>query len=455
MKINIKYIATTLIATMALSATAQTTRSGYFTEGFLYRYEMNPALDNDKNYIAFPALGNVNVGINGNLGLQDLIYNVDGKTTTFLNPAVDTKTFLDAVGNNSKFGTDMKIGILSAGFKAWGGYNTIAINARINGKTNVPTTFMKMLKEGVENKVYDISDLGIHADAYAELALGHSHKINNQWKVGGALKFLVGGANIDADFEQAHLNLGKDAWEIAVEGQLQSSVKGLVYQRETNSNTGHEYVSGMDIDNIGINGFGVAVDLGVEFKPNKDWSFSASVLDLGFINWNNNMLASTNGLQRFTTDKYSFNVDKDMTNSFNDELDKVMDDMSALYELNDMGDQGSRSKMIGATINVGAEFKLPVYRRLSFGLLNTTRIQGDYTWTEFRLSANVNPVKAFSASANLAVGTYGCAFGWLMNVNVTGFNLFVGMDHMVTDLAKQGIPLTSNASVNMGINFPF
>ncbi len=455
MKLNIKHIALAIFATAAVSASAQTTRSAYFTDGYLYRYEMNPAFDNEKNYIAMPALGNVNVGINGNLGLEDLLYNVNGKTTTFLNPAVDTYTFLDAIGDNTRLGTDIKLGLLSAGFKAWGGYNTVAINARVNGKTRIPTSFMQLLKEGAQNKVYDISDLGIHADAYGEIAFGHSRKINDKWRVGGAVKFLVGVANLDADFEQAHLSLGHDTWQIAVEGQVQSSIKNLVYEHDRNKHTGHEYVNGVDIDKFGLNGFGMAIDLGGEFKMNQDWTFSASILDFGFINWGNNMLASTNGLQQISTDKYTFNVDPDAENSFNDEIDVVRDDLSALYELNDMGDQGSRTKMIAATLNLGAEFTLPVYRPLSFGFLNTTRIHGSYTWTEFRLSANVNPVKPFSAGANIAMGTYGCAFGWIMNVNVTGFNMFIGMDHMLTDVSKQFVPLTSNASFNFGINFPF
>lgn len=455
MKLNIKHIALAILATATVSASAQTTRSAYFTEGYLYRYEMNPAFDNEKNYIAMPALGNVSAGINGNLGLEDLLYNVNGKTTTFLNPAVDTHSFLDAIGDNTRLGTDIKLGLLSAGFKAWGGYNTVAINARVNGKTRIPTSFMQLLKEGAQNKVYDISDLGIHADAYGEIAFGHSRKINDKWRVGGAVKFLIGVANIDADFEQAHLSLGQDAWQIAVDGQVQSSVKNLIYEHDRNKHTGHEYVDGVDIDKFGLNGFGVAIDLGGEFKLNQDWTFSASILDLGFINWGNNMLASTNGLQQISTDKYTFNVDPDAENSFKDEIDVVRDDLSALYELNDMGDQGSRTKMIAATLNLGAEFTLPVYRPLSFGFLNTTRIHGSYTWTEFRLSANVNPVKPFSAGANIAMGTYGCAFGWIMNVNVTGFNMFIGMDHMLTDVSKQFVPLTSNASFNFGINFPF
>ncbi len=456
MKLNIKAITVVAVAVAScLSVVAQNTRSAYFTDGYLYRYQMNPAIENERNFIAMPALGNMNVGMNGTLSLDDVIYNVNGQTTTFLNPAVDTGEFLDAIGDNSRLGADIKMGVLAAGFKGFKGYNTISVNLRGNVQTHLPTSLLALMKEGIENKVYDISDFRAHADAYVEFALGHSHKINEQWRVGGAVKFLVGVGNVDADFNQAHLSLGEDSWDVVVEGQLQSSIKGLTYKREINDRTGHEYVSGFDVDGVDVNGFGVALDLGAQFKLNKDWNFSASVLDFGFINWSNNVLASTNGVQKFSTDKYSFNVDDEAMNSFDNEWDKMRDDLSVLYELNDMGDQGSRSKMLAATINLAAEYTLPVYRNLSFGLLNTTRLQGDYTWTEFRLSANVNPVKAFSAGANVAMGTYGCAFGWIMNVNVPGFNFFMGMDHTMFKLAKQGVPLSSNASVNIGMNFPF
>ena len=452
-----KYIKTAIIsatAVLSFGAVAQNTNSAYFTEGYTHRYQLNPAFDNEKNFISIPGVGNINVATHGTIGLDNIFYNVDGKTTTFMNPAVDA-SFLNDINDVSRLAGDVNINLLSAGFKAFNGYNTVSINVRGNLNTHLPKTIVSFMKEGVENKTYDISDFDAHADVYGEIALGHSHKLGDKWRVGGAVKFLLGGANIDAKFNKAELTLGEDEWSAITNAEVQASVKGLTYEHDINKETGHEYVSGMDVDGTGLNGFGMAFDLGAEFKPNQDWAFSAALLDLGFINWNNNMVASTGGDKSFTTSTYSFNVDEDAPNNFSDEFDMMMNDLSALYELEDEGDAGSRTTTLGATLNLGAEFTLPVYRNLKFGLLNSTRIQGDYSWTEFRLSANINPVKPFSAGANFAVGTYGCSFGWLMNVNVTGFNMFVGMDHFMGKLTKQGLPLSSNASVNMGINIPF
>ena len=106
-------------------------------------------------------------------------------------------------------------------------------------------------------------------------------------------------------------------------------------------------------------------------------------------------------------------------------------------------------------MTAGAQYSLPVYRRLKFGLMNTTRINGDFSWTEFRLSADVQPVKCFSAGVNIAEGTFGFKFGGIINIKAPGFNLFVATDCIPGKLAKQYAPLNSNLNVNFGLNFPF
>lgn len=439
----------------AAAVLAQNTRSGYFLEDYTYRFQLNPAMENSKGFVAMPALGNMNIAMNGTLKVSDVIYNVDGKTTTFLNPGVSAQEVMNNISDKNRIGADLRVTILAAGFKAWGGYNTISLSARASLEAQLPGSIFSLVKEGVANKTYDISNLRAFGNAFGELALGHSRPVGDKWRVGGALKFLIGGGYLDARLNHADLTLGENEWTITTEAEISANIKGLKYKTDLNDKTGHRYVSGAEIDGAGINGFGMAVDLGAVYKPSRDWTVSAALLDLGFINWSNNMLASTNGVKTFNTDRYTFNVDDDKTNSFENEWEKMKDDLSALYELDDMGDTGSKTRSLGATMNIGVEYTLPVYRRLSFGLLNTTRIQGSYSWTDFRLSANIAPVKCFDASVNMSAGTYGVGFGWLLNFHTTGFNFFVGMDRTMAKVTKQFVPLNSNASVNLGINFPF
>lgn len=164
------------------------------------------------------------------------------------------------------------------------------------------------------------------------------------------------------------------------------------------------------------------------------------------------MLATTDGVQEFNTDAFTFGVSgDDAKDAWND----MKDQLSYLYQLEDKGDVGAKTRSLRTTLNWGVEYELPYYRRLHFGLVNSTTFNGLFTATEFRFSANVRPVDILSASANFVAGTYGCGFGWLVNLNLTGFNLFIGMDQTMGRLAKQGIPLNSNAQVNFGLNFPF
>lgn len=458
-----KKIKAVVLAAMCggLTLNAQHTYSGYFTDGYLFRHQMNPAASNEQSYVSMLGIGNVDVSLRGNLAVKDVLYNVNGKTTTFLNPAVSADEFLGNIKDKNRIRTDVNVQLLGAGFKAFGGYNTVGLSARANVNVNLPGALLRLAKQGMENKTYDISDFDAHGEAYAELAFGHSRDITENLRVGGKLKFLLGAGNVDAQFKKAQLTLGENEWTAVTDAEVQTSLKNFKYETETKmrgpegEEHKHTYVSDVDYDKFSLNGFGLAIDLGAEYRLDDDWRFSAALLDLGFIRWNNNMVASTNGEKTFTTDKYIFNLDDEATNSFENEGDRLFDDLCNLYELQNNGDKGGRTRLLGATLNLGAEYALPAYRKLTFGLVNSTRIQGEYTWTQFRLSANVAPADIVSVGVNLGVGTFGADFGWIVNFHPNGFNLFLGMDHLVGELAKQGIPLSSNASFNLGMNFPF
>ncbi len=458
---QIKFFMAVAVLDLATTiANAQNLNSGYFADGYLYRHDLNPAFANKQGYVAMPGIGNLNVGMNSNLRMDKIFYNVDGKTALFIHPKVDAGSFLSAVKDKNKIAVDLHEQILGFGFKGMGGYNTFEINARANVGVNIPGSLFRLAKQGIENKTYDISDFAAHADAYGEIALGHSHQINEKLRIGAKMKFLLGVANIDADFKKAQLTLGEDEWVGVTNAEIQTSLKKMAYKIEETERgpegeeNVHRYVSGVDNSKWGINGFGLAFDLGAEYKWDENWSFSAALLDLGYIGWKTNYVASTDGDREIHTSKYIFNVDDDASNSFENESDRFVEGLSELYELQDKGNKGSRSRGLAATMNLGVEYTPDFYRKMSFGLTNSTRM-GKYGWTEFRLSTNVAPTNIFSASANVALGTYGFSFGWLLNFHPTGFNMYLGMDHTLSKLAKQGLPLSGRGNVNIGINIPF
>ncbi len=438
------------------SAMTQSSYSGYFIDGYLYRYTINPAIANKKSYIALPALGNHNISLKGNLALTDVLYQINNQTVTFLHPDLSTNEVLKNIEDNNQLGLNVKMQLLSAGFKAFNGYNTIGFSARGNAYISVPGELFRMAKEGVTNKTYDISALNSHLDAFFELSLGHTHQISEKFHVGATLKVLIGGGNLDAQFNKAELVLDEDEWIITLDAQVESSMKGFKYETDINENTNNSYVSGANLDDIGfINGRGFAVDLGMLYQPNDNISLSASVVDLGFIQWNNNVVATTHGEKVFKSGDYIFNVDENQENNFDDEIQRIGNELTALFELNNTGDQGVISKGIGTTINLGSSYTLPSYKKLTFGLLSTTRLQKNFNWTDVRFSLNWTPCNSFSGSLASGYGSLGASLGGIVNVQLKGFNLFVGMDQIIGKISKQYIPLSGDGTVHVGLNILF
>ena len=459
------YMMTAAMTLCGTAVTAQTMNSAYFTGDYKYRHDLNPAYGNEQNYISWPALGNLNVSTHGNFGYGDVVINnpmfgkgSDKKMTTFLNPYISSSDALSGFSKgNNRISGNVDITILSAGFKAFGGYNTIELGARTSFGMSLPYELFEFAKN-TGNKSYDIGDVTANATAFAQLAFGHSHQIGDKLRIGAKVKFLFGGARADLKMENLKADLtADDKWTVTGKATANVSMKGFTYlesEEEYNDPQRGTYrkVDDIDIDGAGLGGFGMAFDLGGIYKINRDWTVSAAVVDLGFINWSNNMQA-TNRSQSFIFNGFHDTaVKSDHTNSLDNQADKYGDQIADFANLSDEGDQGSRSTGFGATVNVGCEYTLPVYRKLTFGLLSSTRINGDHTWTEGRLSANVAPLKWLDGGINFAVNSYTASMGWVLNIHPKGQNFFIGMDHLLGKTSKEFIPLSSNASVCVGFN---
>ena len=450
--INRKLMVLSLAAASVMGVAAQEASTGYFMENYNMRWQMNPAFGNRNNYVGFPGLGNVNVGGNGNFGPKDIVYPLDGKTVLFTNPGISAEEVLGNLKNVNRFSGGANYGILQGGFKAFGGYNNIAINGRAQSDIAIPKSIFSLLKEGVGNQTYDIKDLHAKAAVYAEIIFNHSREIKQVpgLRAGASLKLMLPFGFAEADFNSLALELGKDNWKAQSDARLRLGMKGMRYETKVNDRTGKRYVSGVDTDGykFGINGFGFGFDLGATYKWN-DFDFSLAFTDLGMISFSSVQEASTNGTKKFETDGHVIGI-----GDHGDSWDRLVDDLSPLYELDDNGTTSSSIALLGK-FRAGVDYKFPLYERLHFGLMNTTNLSSMFPSTEFRLSANVEPVDGVAVSLSGGAGTYGANYGFLLSVGNKWFNWLIGMDYAALKFDKNGIPLTSNMDFHMGINIPF
>ena len=207
------------------------------------------------------------------------------------------------------------------------------------------------------------------------------------------MKFLVGLAKATVKIDRLDIEATPDAWKITPSGaQAYLSGKGLIvptrgetgnyddsdYELDANGNRtdklkpgSEQLISYDDVDfddkNIGPTGFGMAFDFGATYRLNDEWTFSAAVLDLGFIRWKNTVKASMNNSFEFN----GFNEipiksdlgDNDL-NSIDNQADRIVDDLEQMAKFTKDGEGLKRTTALAATLNLGAEYTLPAYDRL-------------------------------------------------------------------------------------------
>lgn len=463
-----KIMAAAAMMATAMNTAAQELRTTYFMQTSDLRHEMNPALL-DHSYVSMPFLGNMNVGTTGNFGAKTFIfdmqptwegYGVDGRTrTTFMHPNVDTDEFLGGLKDNNRLGVSLKYQIFGFAFKAFGGFNSVDMSLRSNTNISMPKSLFEFMKTTGNKTDYSITDLGARTENFVELGLGHSHKVNEKWTVGGKLKFLFGVGYANLNTERVDLHLDDDYWRVSGKITAEMSALGVDVKQSDKvdpENPDRHRVDGLD-DNIGgLGGFGAAVDLGATWKPIDHLTVSAALTDLGAIRWRKAHRMTSTGewtFEGFKQDIYA-GGSKENGKELGDQLEDIGDDLGDMFALYYDGAK-SRSHALSANLHLGAEYALPSYDKLRFGFLYTSRMAGQFAWHQGMLSVNIRPVKAIEFSLSGSASTSGVSGGMVLDLHAKRFNFFVGTDCFLSKMGKYGVPLKrANNSVSFGFGFP-
>lgn len=435
-----------------LSAGAQQTlHSSYFLKRMPMRHKLNPALINDYGYFSIPMLGNINVGVQSNLSLKNFIYPAnDGNLMTFMHQDVPSGDFLDKIKKFNSVEMNVDLAILSFGFFGFNGYNTFDISLRSNAGAYIPEDLFRFMKLGMDNEygnVYRLKNMTVKTDNYAELAIGHAHRLNDRLTIGAKLKFLAGLANARAKIDQMDITMSQDKWEIMANGQLDASCFGTSLKTKSSGE-----IDDLDFDtgNPSLSGWGLATDLGATYKLMNNLTLSAALVDLGFIRWNKNLRGITHNNEPFLFDGFS-EVDINDDSSIDDQWDDISDQLEDMIRFYETDAPSSRATSLRTTLNIGAEYSI-LNDKISFGLLSSTRFSRPKTWTEIIASANFRPASWFNVAFTGTLSNYGPNWGWVLNLCPRGFNFFIGTDYMVTRVTPQYIP-TKNATVNLNFGF--
>ena len=111
-------------------------------------------------------------------------------------------------------------------------------------------------------------------------------------------------------------------------------------------------------------------------------------------------------------------------------MDEAADVLSGIFRFEDRSGSGGSFEMLPFRVNLGAEFRVPAYDRLSVGLLYQGRGGASFSRHTGRISLNWNPLHFLSMSTGMTLNKAGQNFGFALNLHPAGINLLVGCDYI-------------------------
>lgn len=249
---------------------------------------VNPSqMPDDKVVVGFPAFSSIKTSYNNNaFSVNDGLNLEDG--TLYIDP----ETLVNSLSDKTYINTQLQNQWLLVGYRFKNHYFKLGISEKASFDFAFPKTLFDFVLKG--NAAYlgetvSIADLKLNISNYREVSLGYSTKLNDQWQVGGHVNLLFGLANINTQSSSLRIYTDPVNYDISVAGQLEVNTSGL------NNISGNTF----DYLKTGSN-FGLGLDLGATFTPNEKWEITMSLLDLGYINWKNDLKTYTNNSTSFT-----------------------------------------------------------------------------------------------------------------------------------------------------------
>ena len=176
--------------------------------------------------------------------------------------------------------------------------------------------------------------------------------------------------------------------------------------------------------NMGVAGWGAAVDFGVAYRVSDDWSLSAAITDLGFISWSK---GCTEVAHAVTDDLTYDSEDPGDVSRFAGIVGHGEAINLHLIRLTPESRKStSRQTSLATTMALGCEYAL-VRDRLRLGALFTNRFSSPGSESELTLSLNYHPRSLLEFSLSYSpVLCGGKAIGAAMKLGP----LFIGTDYL-------------------------
>ncbi len=353
-----KTIKTLIILAILLgtySAQAQQDLTLYYMDYVPQKQYLNPAFKpNASVNIGLPVVSSVYFNHINTVFTPKNLFETNGNTTTL---AIDN--FKTKIRNNNYVGVNLKVDLLSFGFKVKKNYFSFNVTENVFARANFSRGFLELPLYGNADfdhhgGVIDMKNTGVNFTHYREFGLGWQREISDKLSLGAKAKFLAGKSNVWTRRNTFKLETNPDDYNWNVSGEFDVRTSGLDSNSAINNNDETGYL-------FNNKNKGFAIDLGGTYQLTEKINLNASIIDLGFIRWkSDNFNASTNDANfQFTgLDLTEFIYAPDSVSS--DSIDAAVERLRTAAE-NELGyseNNDAYTKMLMARIHLGGTYQL-------------------------------------------------------------------------------------------------
>ena len=433
---------------LSAGASAQSFRSGYFLDNYVYGYRINPAQLNKKSFLAVGA-GNIDLQNSCSIGIASVLFPTENGMVTGLNKAVSAEQFLGGLPNSVGIGLDENINLLSFGVRGKRTMHTFEVNLRVAANAALPYNLFAFLKQGGDEP-YDISGINLSASVLSDISYGYARQVNKKLRIGGRLHFLVGAADVQAYSSNSSITMAESSAEIKSELHLKTSgIASIGIDSE-----GHIDPNSLALTGPYIGGYGAGLDLGMEWEPVSGLNIMAAVTEFGVMYRQNTTSLSANSTVTYKGGKISYKDGEVKTDDYQAVLDQLME---AIVFQEDA--EATRIDVLPFDARLGMRYKLPFFKALSLGALGTYHFDGINPAWEVRGGMTLSSKYFISLSGNAGIGSYGPVCGGGLNIHLGPLNLLAGADGFIGDLGLvEGIPFPLHgfqANLHAGLTLTF
>jgi hypothetical protein len=405
---------------------------------------MNPAVIPEYSfYFGLPALGGLNTNFSSNfISYNDVIFKhpTYDSLILFLHPDADVNDFIGKLKERNRISPELSINILMFGFKAGKSFFSFQVAERSSLRTSLPRDIIELGLLGNEEfvgRTTDFSKFGIDFSHFREYSLGFSTKINELIQVGVRGKMLFGKGNIQLANHEMSIYTDPDTYEMLLRAKLELNISAptdvqLYSARKfelSKDTIGYDSPDWLPYFFSSKN-MGFAFDAGVIVKPISNLTLSASLVDLGFINWQRDVKnISVDG--EFEFNGFDFNPFFEYGNE-DDPFELLKDSLDKVFERTET--QNDYRTGLGTKLYVGANYQLT--KAINIGFLSRSEFYRKKLMQSVSLSANfqvgsgLSTILSYSIQNNtydnigLGLGFREGPFLWyLVSDNLTGFFL--------------------------------